>query len=64
MTLVEVESRLSALENEVVELRQQLERAQISAAMRRSIEQIERGEGVPAIEAVKALGRKYGVAKA
>jgi len=64
MTLVEVESRLSALENEVVELRQQLERAQISGAMRRSIEQLERGEGVPAIEAAKALGRKYGIVKA
>ena len=64
MTLVEVESRLSALENEVVELRQQLERAQITGAMRRSIEQIERGEGVPAIAAAKALGRKYGIVKA
>lgn len=64
MTLIEVESRLSALENEVVELRQQLEHARISAAMRRSIEQIERGQGVPAVEAAKALGRKYGIAKA
>jgi hypothetical protein len=64
MTLVEVESRLSALEHEVVELRQQLKLAQMSASMRRSIEQIERGEGVPAIEAAKALGRKYGITKA
>jgi hypothetical protein len=64
MTLAEVESRLSALENEVVELRQQLEQDRISASMRRSIAQIERGEGIPAIEAAKALGRKYGVAKA
>ena len=64
MTLLEVESRLSALEHEVVELRQQLERAQISAAMKRSIEQLEQGQGVPAIEAARTLGRKYGIAKA
>jgi phage shock protein A len=64
MTMVEVESRLAALESEVATLRQRVEQAQSSAAMRRSIKQIEQGEGVPALEAVKALGRKYGITRA
>ena len=61
MTLVEVESRLDALEAEVADLRAQLERANADAAIKRGVAEIERGEGVPAIEAVRALGRKYGL---
>jgi hypothetical protein len=29
--------------------------------MREGIAQIERGEGIPAIEAIRALGRKHGL---
>jgi hypothetical protein len=61
MTLMEVESRLVSLEAEIAALKEQLERVEASAAHRRGIEQIERGEGVPAVEAVRALGRKYGL---
>ena len=61
MTLAEVESRLTTLEAEMATLKEQLERVQTAAAHRRGIEQIERGEGMPAIEAVRALGRKYGL---
>ena len=63
MTLMEVESRLAALEAEVAELRVQLEKSQVAAKMKRSIEQFERGEGIPAVEAATALGRKYGIIK-
>jgi len=64
VTQVDIATRLAALEAEVVTLREEievLERAQIAAAVTRGIEQIERGEGRPAIEAVRALGRKYGL---
>lgn len=63
MTLMEVESRLAAVEAEVAELREQLEKSQIAAAMERSREQFLRGEAVPAIEAAQSLARKYGIAK-
>jgi hypothetical protein len=63
MTTSDIEARLSVLEEEVAELRRQLERTQIATAMRKSIQQFERGEGIPAVEAVKALGRKYGLNK-
>ena len=67
MTQVQVELRLAAVEAEVAALREdfdELERTHISLAVKRGIEQIERGEGVPAIEAVRALGRKYGLERA
>ena len=63
MTMVEVESRLAALEAEVALLREQLENADIAAAMKQSVEEFERGEGKPAIEVAMALGRKYGIVK-
>ena len=55
VTQVDIATRLAALEAEVVTLREEievLERAQIAAAVTRGIEQIERGEGRPAIEAL------------
>jgi hypothetical protein len=63
MTMSEVESRLSALEAEVAELRGELEKARISAKMKRSIEQFERGEGIPAVQAANELARKHGIIK-
>jgi hypothetical protein len=65
MTLMEVEARLAALEAEVARLKQQLDSRDgeddAAAAFNRGLEQIERGEGVPAIAFVKELGRKYGI---
>ena len=63
MTMMEVESRLTALEAEVAELKRQLEDADMAAAVNEGNAQIERGEGKPALEAVRALGRKYGFEK-
>jgi hypothetical protein len=63
MTTSEVESRLTALEAEVAELRAELERSKIQAKMRRSIQQLERGEGAPAVEVATALARKHGISK-
>jgi len=65
MTLSEMESRLTALEAEVARLKQQLDSRHdendAAAAFNRGLEQIERGEGVPAISFVKELGKKYGI---
>ena len=49
------------VEAEVAALREELERTRINVAMRRGIAQIENGEGVPAVEALRALGRKYDI---
>ena len=65
MTQSEMEARIVALEAEVARLKQQLdsprENEEIAAAFNRGLEQIERGEGVPAIPFVKEMGRKYGI---
>ncbi len=64
MTVTDIESRVAALEEELAALREEvkeLERAQIAAAMRRSKEQFDRGEGIPAVEAAQRLARKYGI---
>jgi predicted transcriptional regulator len=61
MTMMEVESRLTALEAEVAMLKLQLEDADLAAAVNEGMAQLERGEGVPAIQAIRELGRKYGL---
>jgi hypothetical protein len=63
MSPVEIESRLTALEREVAALRDQVEQAEIVAAMREGVAEIERGEGRPAVEAVEALARRMGIPK-
>ena len=61
MTQVEFESRLTKLEAEVEALKQKLDDAELVASVHEGMAQLERGEGIPAIDAVKALGRKYGL---
>jgi hypothetical protein len=63
MTVTEVELRLTALENEVAELRKLLEEEQLTRAMRRSKEQFDEGLGKPAREVAEALARKHGIKK-
>ena len=58
----ELKSRLATLEARVESLESQLERAQAEAAVARSLEQINRGEGIPARDALEALRQKYSIA--
>jgi uncharacterized protein YlxW (UPF0749 family) len=61
MTQVEVETRLTRLEAEVEALKKKLDDAELIAAVQEGNAQIERGAGLPAVEAIKALGRKNGL---
>ena len=58
----ELKSRLATLEARVESLESQLERAQAEAAVARSLEQINRGEGIPARDALETLRQKYNIA--
>ena len=58
----EFKSRLATLEARVESLESQLERAQSEAAIARSLEQINRGEGIPARDALEKLRQKYNIA--
>ena len=60
ISLFEFDMRLEAAEAELAELRRQAEKLHL-AAIERGIAQMKRGEGVPALEAVIALGKKYGI---
>jgi phage shock protein A len=62
------EGRIAALESEVARLRElvesvrdRLERAESEAAIKESIEQFNRGEGIPAREAFERLRKKYNI---
>ncbi|MGN6370579.1 MAG: hypothetical protein ACTHN5_20190 [Phycisphaerae bacterium] len=57
----DVKSRLATLEARVESLESQLERAQSEAAVARSLEQINRGEGIPARDALESLRQKYNI---
>jgi hypothetical protein len=61
MTMAEVESRLARLEAELERLKERLEESDADAAVEEGLSEIERGDGVPAVEAVRALGRQYGI---
>ena len=62
MTTTEFESRLSALESEVAELKKQLEHSRIAARIRRGLDQADRGQTLPAREALESLRKKYKIA--
>ncbi len=58
----ELKSRLATLEARVESLESQLERAHAETAVARSLEQINRGEGIPARDALETLRQKYSIA--
>jgi len=64
MTLADLSARVKALEAKIVALEEELEQAQISAAIRRSEEQIERGEFMPVREAAEKIRKKYNIPRA
>lgn len=61
MTIADIESRLTALEDEIVLLRQELERERIREGIRRGREDVAQGRVVPAREALEALRQKYNI---
>ena len=61
MTAIDFESRLLALETEVADLKERLERSEIDAAVRRGEEEIARGQTMPVRQAMESLRLKYGI---
>lgn len=47
----------------LMERLEQIERAEMIAAVKKGIEEFERGEGRPAREALKELSRKHGISR-
>jgi hypothetical protein len=61
MIAVDLESRVRALETEVAQLKERLEESEIDAAVRKSQDQFDRGEGIPLRQAMEAMRRKYNI---
>jgi len=59
MTTANVETRLSALEQKVASLQKLLEHRQIAARIRRGLDQADRGQTIPARQALEAIRKKY-----
>jgi predicted transcriptional regulator len=57
----DVESRLTALEQQVATLQKQLEQTRIAARIRRGLDQADRGQTLPAREAMESLRKKYNI---
>ena len=58
-TASEMESRLSALEEDVALLKKELMRSQIQAAIRRGLDEMDRGMAMPAKEWAKKTRAKH-----
>jgi predicted transcriptional regulator len=56
-----IESRVLALEEQVVALKKELEETRIAERIRRGLDQADRGQVLPAREAMEALRRKYNI---
>ena len=61
MTVTELEIRVSNLEAQVAQLQQELEHTRIAARIRRGLDQADRGQTLPAREALEALRKKYNI---
>ena len=61
MTVAELESRILTLEQEVAELKNQLEKSRIAARIQRGLDQADRGQVLPAREALEALRQKHNI---
>jgi predicted transcriptional regulator len=62
MTTSQLESRLASLEAQVARLEEKLEQTRIAARIRKGLDQADRGEVVPAREALETLRNKYNIA--
>ena len=53
------ESRLATLERKVASLQKLLEHRQVAARIRRGLDQADRGQTIPARQALEAIRQKY-----
>lgn len=61
MTTTELESRVLAMEAEIAELKERMERTEIDAAVKRGEERIARGETIPLRQAMESLRQKHNI---
>ncbi|HVX86443.1 MAG TPA: hypothetical protein VH253_16795 [Phycisphaerae bacterium] len=61
MTVAELESRVLTLEQRVADLQDQLEKSRIAARIQRGLDQADRGQVLPAREALDALRNKHNI---
>jgi predicted transcriptional regulator len=61
MTPAELQSRVSALEDEIASLKEKLEYAQTIAGINRGLDEADRGLGIPLREADQQLRAKYNI---
>ncbi len=61
MTTTELESKMLAMEAEIAELKERQERSEIESDLRIGDAQIERGEFMPAQQAIEMLRRKHNI---
>ncbi len=55
------EARIAALEADVAMLKERLEQSELERDIEEGFAEIDRGEGLPAIETIQALARKHGI---
>ncbi|MCL2640829.1 MAG: hypothetical protein FWD53_08295 [Phycisphaerales bacterium] len=60
-TATELEARVSNLEAQAAQVQRELELARMDVRLQRTHEQLERGEGRPAREALEELRKKYNI---
>ncbi len=58
---MDFESRLATLEKEVASLQQKLEDQRVAERIRRGLDQVDRGETFPALEALEEIRKKYNI---
>ncbi|HUO07045.1 MAG TPA: hypothetical protein VM008_01835 [Phycisphaerae bacterium] len=61
MTTAELESRITALEQTVAALKDQLEKTRVAARIQRGLDQADRGQVFPAREALESLRIKHNI---
>lgn len=61
MTMADIETRLNTLEQELATLRREVERQRVREGIRKGLEQVERGEVLPAREVLEAMRKKYNI---
>ena len=64
MTVAELEYRVVALEQRVVDLQEQLDRSQMLAGIKRGLEAADAGRMAPAREVLEKLRQKHNIARA
>ena len=63
MTVAELETRVTSLEQLVAELQEQLERTQVLAGIKRGLDAANAGRMAPAREVLEKLREKHGIAR-